>query len=100
MEHTKVIIDQDGTGQIQLYSEGHNAGLMEIAINGTVLSVFHTEVFRQYEGKGFAKILLGALVDLAKQKGLKINPLCPYVHMQFKRHASEYRDIWFRRITP
>jgi predicted GNAT family acetyltransferase len=33
---------------------------------------------------------------MPEKNNLKIVPLCPYVHAQFKRHPEEYADVWFR----
>jgi hypothetical protein len=38
--------------------------------------------------------MLQAMVDHARKNGLKVIPLCPYVHAQFKRHPQEYSDLW------
>ncbi|HEU4902844.1 MAG TPA: N-acetyltransferase [Flavisolibacter sp.] len=34
------------------------------------------------------------MVDYARKNGLKVIPLCPYVHAQFKRHPADYADVW------
>ena len=34
------------------------------------------------------------MVDYARKHDLKVIPLCPYVHAQFKRHPDEYADVW------
>jgi hypothetical protein len=34
------------------------------------------------------------MVDYARKNKLKVIPLCPYVHAQFKRHPKEYADVW------
>jgi predicted GNAT family acetyltransferase len=49
-----------------------------------------------FEGRGFAGLLLERLVNYAKESGLKIVPLCPYVNAQFRRHPEKYAEIWFR----
>ncbi|MGV3561443.1 GNAT family N-acetyltransferase [Larkinella arboricola] len=60
----------------------------------TALTVYHTEVVPEAEGKGIAGELLTAMVEYARQHQLKVVPLCPYVHAQFKRHPERYQDVW------
>jgi hypothetical protein len=67
---------------------------MVVSISGKNLTVYHTEVSAKAEGKGFAKKMLNAMVEHARKNSLKVIPLCPYVHAQFKRHPDEYADIW------
>jgi len=69
-------------------------GEMIISISGERLTVYHTEVAKKAEGKGYAKKLLNAMAEYARSNQLKVIPLCPYVHVQFKRHPEEYADIW------
>jgi predicted GNAT family acetyltransferase len=68
-------------------------GEMIISISGERLTVYHTEVAKKAEGKGYAKKLLNAMAEYARSNQLKVIPLCPYVHAQFKRHPEEYADI-------
>ncbi len=95
MERTAVVLE-NVEGEVRLFSDDHKAGKMDISVIGGKLTVYHTEVNPEYEGKGFARLLLGQLVAYARENSLKIVPLCPYVHGQFKRHPEEYNDIWFK----
>ena len=95
METTEIILNHNNRGEIQLFSGEQKAGKMDIAVTNHKLFVYHTEVDPQYEGRGFAKILLEKLVSHARSNALKIVPLCPYVNMQFKRHPESYSDVWF-----
>ncbi|KAA0125948.1 N-acetyltransferase [Chryseobacterium sp. SN22] len=95
METTKVVLG-NVRGEIQLFSDGKKAGKMDISVIKDKLTVYHTEVDDEYAGNGFAKILLDKLVAYARENNLKIVPLCPYVHAQFKRHPEEYNDVWFK----
>lgn len=95
MERTKVVLG-NVKGEIQLFSDDKKAGKMDISVIGNKLTVYHTEVSKEFEGRGFAKILLEKLVGYAREHDLKIVPLCPYVHAQFKRHPDEYNDIWLK----
>lgn len=96
MESTKVILTGRAYGEIQLFSDEIKAGKMNIAITDGRLTVFHTEVSPEFEGRGFAKLLLDRLVGYAKVKDLKIIPLCPYVNTQFRRHPAQYKEVWLK----
>jgi len=69
-------------------------GEMVIKIAGNHLTVFHTEVRPEAEGKGYAKQLLDRMAEHAATNHLKVIPLCPYVLAQFKRHPELYAGIW------
>lgn len=97
METTTVVLE-NVKGEVQLFSDGNKAGKMDISVIGEKLTVYHTEVDQRYEGKGFAKLLLNELVSYARTNHLKIVPLCPYVHGQFKRHPEEYNDVWMKEV--
>jgi predicted GNAT family acetyltransferase len=94
MEEIKLVINEDGHGHFFILEGEEQLGEMEISISGDKLRVYHTEVLPKAEGKGFAKKLLAAMVDHARKNALKVIPLCPYVHAQFKRHPDEYADVW------
>ena len=97
METTTLVLNENNRGELQLHSDGVKAGKMDISIQGGLLVIYHTEVSEEFGGRGFAKILLDKAVNHARENGLKIAPLCPYVYGQFKRRPDEYRDIWHRR---
>jgi uncharacterized protein len=94
MENIKVVIDNKGVGEVQLFDNDIKAGKMDISITNEKLTVYHTEVAPEFEGRGFAKVLLSQLVSYAKANELKIIPLCPYVNLQFRRHPAEYENVW------
>lgn len=95
MERTEVVLG-NVRGEIQLFSDDKKAGKIDISVIGDKLTVYHTEVSEEFEGRGFAKILLEKLVGYAREHHLKIVPLCPYVHAQFKRRPDEYSDVWLK----
>ena len=94
MENIRLISDDKGHGGLFYMEKEETLGEMELEISGQLLTVFHTEVKPQAEGRGIAKKLLATLVDHARKNGLSIVPLCPFVHAQFKRHPEEYGDVW------
>jgi predicted GNAT family acetyltransferase len=59
---------------------------------GGVLALVHTEVPPVLEGRGIAARLVAAALDDARREGLKVRPVCSYVHAYFRRHP-EQRDL-------
>jgi len=94
MEEIQLKLNNEGEGVFYLQEDGEQIGKMEVGTSGNTLTVYHTEVAEKASGKGYAKKLLQAMVDYARAHGLKVTPLCPYVHAQFKRHPDEYADVW------
>ena len=52
----------------------------------------HTEVNSGNEGKGFGKKMLTKTVEYAREKGIKIIPLCPFAKSVFDK-VPEFRDV-------
>jgi predicted GNAT family acetyltransferase len=65
MERTEVVL-ANVRGEVQLFSDDNKAGKMDISVIGKKLTVYHTEVNPEYEGRGFAKLLLERLVSYAR----------------------------------
>jgi predicted GNAT family acetyltransferase len=94
MKDPELVLNEFGRGAFQLIENNEKLGEMVVAVESGRLIVYHTEVNPKEEGKGLAKILLNAMVSYARANQLKVIPLCPYVHAQFKRHPNEFEDIW------
>jgi predicted GNAT family acetyltransferase len=94
MEEVKLNLDEKGHGAFYITNGTEEIGEMIVEIRGDDLTVYHTEVSPEEEGKGLAKLMLTTMVDYARNHHLSVIPLCPYVHSQFKRHPEEYMDVW------
>jgi len=94
MEEITLDLDEKYHGHFYINENGAQIAEMEIGISGKELTVYHTEVSPEQEGKGLAKRILSAMVDYARKNQLKVVALCPYVLAQFKRHEKEYGDVW------
>lgn len=55
---------------------------------GGIMVVNHTGVPRPFEGRGIALKLVKRAVEDARREGFRIDPLCPYVDVQFRRHPD------------
>lgn len=74
--------------------DGTMMGEMEYvpASDGT-LTATHTLVFEAYAGQGLAGKLLDALVEYARNNGVKIKPVCSYVVSAFGKYPEKYGDV-------
>lgn len=87
-------LDSHRRGRFYVADNEEVLAKMDIAVIKTNLVVYHTEVSEKLRGLGIAPKLLNRLVEYARNNNLKIVPLCPFVHAQFKRHPDLYDDIW------
>jgi len=94
MAEVKVNVNEGNDGDFSILENGKKIGEMVVGLKGSNLTVYHTEVAPEAEGKGYAKELLDAMVDYARKDHLTVIPLCPFVLAQFKRHPEDYADIW------
>jgi predicted GNAT family acetyltransferase len=87
----------DEPSAFNLYLDGNKIGEMIVEIRDGQMTVFHTEVDPEREGKGYAGQLLEAMADYARAEQLKVIPMCVYVHAQFERHPDQYADIRLKK---
>lgn len=52
----------------------------------------HTEVSQVLNGKGVGKQMVTKAVDFAREKGIKIIPLCPFAKSVFDK-VKEFKDV-------
>ncbi|WP_379085293.1 GNAT family N-acetyltransferase [Pedobacter sp. UC225_65] len=96
MEEAILKLNEQNQGAFVIMEGEEQLGEMVLSISGAELTVYHTEVSPKAEGRGLAKVLLNAMVAYARAHQLKVVPLCPFVHAQFKRHPQEFEDIWVK----
>lgn len=80
--------------ELQMIIEGKKSGYMSIEVDGRLLIVYYTKLNEDFEGQGYAKMLLDELVRYAEEKDLLIDPECDFVRRQFENHPSRYKNIW------
>lgn len=74
--------------------DGETLGEMSYSVAGPdKIIIDHTEGFPGSEGKGVGLKLLDAAIAHARDKKLKIIPLCPFAHKMMDRRLEEYADV-------
>lgn len=94
MENITLKLEPNGRGAFVIDEGESRLAEMEIAVQDKNLIVYHTEVSEKLKGQGVGSRLLSEMLAYARSKELKVVPLCPFVHAQFKRHPELYADVW------
>jgi predicted GNAT family acetyltransferase len=60
----------------------------------------HTEVPPSHQGKGLGTLLIKAALESARQRGLKVIPICPFVAAYIKARPEEQDllDPGYRKV--
>jgi predicted GNAT family acetyltransferase len=85
------INDKNGAFLIEI--DGKQEALMTFVFAGEdKIIIDHTEVNSGNNGKGFGKKMVAKAVEFAREKGIKIIPLCPFAKSVFDK-TPEFRDV-------
>ena len=80
------INEVDSKGFATAQENDITAGRMTYSIAGSTLIIIdHTEVEPAYYGKGVGKQMLYKIVEMAREKNIKIIPLCPFAASIFRK---------------
>lgn len=80
-------------GSFFVEEEGERIAEMTYVMSSNTLVIFdHTEVSPSLKGQGVGRKLVEAGVQMAREKGWKVVPLCPFAKAEFDKHR-EYHDI-------
>ena len=86
----KIELEDNGKkGRFVIYEDGVGAGEMTFTWAGEDKFIIdHTSVDEKFGGKGYAKQLVMAGVEFAREKDVKIIPLCTYAKSRFDKDDS------------
>ena len=64
------------------------AGYIRYTIEDDVVTMVHTDVEPAFEGEGVGSELVKGALDDARERGLTVRPLCPFVADWIRRHPE------------
>lgn len=80
-------------GYFSVEVEGKTEAKMTFIFAGSdKIIIDHTEVNPGNNGKGFGKKMVTAAVEMAREKNLKIIPLCPFAKSVFDK-TKAFKDV-------
>ena len=83
--------DNTERNRFELDLEGHTAFSNYKRADG-VLTILHTEVPKELNGRGIGSALVRGLLAMARAAGVKVHPVCPFVKAYMDKHP-EYADL-------
>lgn len=86
-EHHRYELTQGGKAAAHILYRMHGPGTIELV---------HTEVEKEFEGKGLASRIVKFALDDARARNLKVIPSCSYVAGWLAKHP-EYENTLARR---
>jgi predicted GNAT family acetyltransferase len=84
--------DVPDEGHFVITVDGTQAGVAEYKLRDDLMVFTHTEIDSDFEGRGLASTLVRAALDVARARGLQVQPLCPYVRSWIRKHP-DYQDL-------
>lgn len=73
--------------------DGKLVGFAEYQLQGSRLTLTHTEVDSEYEGRGIGSQLAKAALDDVAAQGRELIPRCPFIADYVRRHPDLYLDL-------
>ncbi len=86
------VVDGPEAHRYQVLADGEVAGFVEYQLGPGEIMFIHTEIDEAYEGKGLGSVLVRHVLDDARERGLAVLPLCPFVRAWISRH-EDYLDL-------
>jgi uncharacterized protein len=86
------VADAPERSRFELVVDGELAGFAEYRLRPGRIVFTHTEVDEAHQGTGLAGRLAAAALDAARERGLEVTPLCPYIAGYIRRHPG-YREL-------
>lgn len=90
----EILLKEEGSKGFAIASENSKrVGMMSYSIAGPELIIIdHTDVEQEFNGKGVGKQMLYKIVEMAREKNIKIIPLCPFAAAMFQK-LEDIRDV-------
>lgn len=86
------VVDNPDRSRFEILVDGRPAGFADYVVTNGVLTLPHTVVDPAYGGRGVGSILVGEVLDVARQRDLLVRPLCSFVADYIAKNP-EYADL-------
>jgi predicted GNAT family acetyltransferase len=89
MSQDVAVLDNAPASRFELTLDGSQAGFLTYQLRPGAIALLHTEVDPAFEGRGLGTALIRGALDSARQRGLTVVPVCPFVKAHLTKHPDE-----------
>ena len=82
----------DGSPRFELRRDGELVSYAPYRLQGAAAVVPHVETLSQYRGNGFADRLMGGMIEILRETGRTIVPICSFAATYLRDHP-EHADL-------
>jgi uncharacterized protein len=86
------VVDNPDKERFEIYLGDSLAGFLVYDQAPGRITLIHTEINPNFNGHGLGGRLVSQALDTARQRGLAVVPLCPFVRRYIGQH-QEYADL-------
>jgi predicted GNAT family acetyltransferase len=91
MRNQNEVSQNEAEHRYEMEVEGQTA-FAQYNLNGSIITFTHTIVPEELEGQGIGSRLVSFALDDARNRDLKVVPMCSFVRGYIERHP-EYQDL-------
>ena len=84
----------DNKGLFFIETENEKVAELDYSLSPGVLIIDHTEVDDSLRGKNIGYQLVSRVADYAREKNLKIIPVCPFARAVMQKKKDEFSDVY------
>ncbi len=82
------VVDNRNRHRFEIRTDGELAGFVTYKRGERRITFVHTEIDDNFEGRGLGSELIAAALEAAREEGLEVVPVCPFVRAYIERHTE------------
>ena len=83
------VVDVPERGRFEILLGDRVVGLASYHVDGTTMTLPHTEVDPSVGGRGIGTALVKGVLDAARERGLTVLPYCSFIRHYIQQHPEE-----------
>jgi len=83
------VVDVPERGRFEVRVDDRVVGLASYHVDGTTMTLPHTEVDPTVGGQGIGSVLVAGVLAAARERGLTVLPYCSFVRHYIQQHPED-----------